>query len=298
MGGYGSGRWYWHTKKNTVEQSLRLRISNLKPYLRAGIAGWSKWTRGEQKTDSINWQVIGNVNRLTSIRLFYTQTNNQISEKTDLDYRILLTTTRTPWGSLRYWFVCPLTKNGQLCGRRVGVLYLPPGGRWFGCRHCYELTYESCQEEHKFDYLNAHFAVMLQDVYPGITPRFAGELMERLLEREMRISPKLDRFLREKAMRGYPYSPDPYAGYLTDSELCAQSDLTPANLAALEGARLLLPDRPSGLYRPKLVGWARKLAYLISEGWQLEEIRAWSRGRWSTSNPREFPPERAKWYIP
>ena len=30
--------------------------------------------------------------------------------------------------------------------RRCGKLYLPPGGRHYGCRVCYELTYESAQE--------------------------------------------------------------------------------------------------------------------------------------------------------
>jgi hypothetical protein len=33
----------------------------------------------------------------------------------------------------------------------VGKLYLPPGGRYFGCRHCYNLTYTSCQESRKYD---------------------------------------------------------------------------------------------------------------------------------------------------
>jgi hypothetical protein len=31
----------------------------------------------------------------------------------------------------------------------MGKLYLPPGGRYFGCRHCYGLTYRSCQEHDK-----------------------------------------------------------------------------------------------------------------------------------------------------
>ncbi len=30
--------------------------------------------------------------------------------------------------------------------RRCGKLYLPPGGRHYGCRACYELSYESAQE--------------------------------------------------------------------------------------------------------------------------------------------------------
>jgi hypothetical protein len=33
----------------------------------------------------------------------------------------------------------------------VGKLYLPPGGKFFGCRQCYDLTYESCQRSHKYD---------------------------------------------------------------------------------------------------------------------------------------------------
>lgn len=28
---------------------------------------------------------------------------------------------------------------------RVGKLSLPPGGKYYGCRHCYSLTYESAQ---------------------------------------------------------------------------------------------------------------------------------------------------------
>jgi hypothetical protein len=42
-----------------------------------------------------------------------------------------------------------LVVSGSPCYRRVGKLYLPPGGRYFGCRHCYDLTYTSCQEHDK-----------------------------------------------------------------------------------------------------------------------------------------------------
>jgi len=47
---------------------------------------------------------------------------------------------------VRYWFICPLSVNGVYCGRRVGTLYLASGGPYFGCRHCYNLTYESRNE--------------------------------------------------------------------------------------------------------------------------------------------------------
>ena len=44
----------------------------------------------------------------------------------------------------RWWFLCPFVRNGRPCGRRVQKLYLlPPDARQFGCRHRYDLTYDS-----------------------------------------------------------------------------------------------------------------------------------------------------------
>jgi hypothetical protein len=37
----------------------------------------------------------------------------------------------------RTWFICP----GAKCSRRLALLYGP--GRYFLCRHCYDLTYQS-----------------------------------------------------------------------------------------------------------------------------------------------------------
>ena len=84
-------------------------------------------------------------------------------------------------------------------------------------------------------------------------------------------------------------------GYLTSGELCKQSDLTPPDFANLIAARLILPDTTDGLFRPKLVTWVRKLAYLLKQGWEIEEIRNWANGRWATKNPREWPPDRNRW---
>ena len=47
----------------------------------------------------------------------------------------------------------------------MGKLYLPPGGRYYGCRHCHELTYTSCQESRKYD---------------GLWRRIAGEIGQDL----------------------------------------------------------------------------------------------------------------------
>jgi hypothetical protein len=54
-----------------------------------------------------------------------------------------------------------LGAGGPPCGRRVGKLYLPPCGRYFGCRHCYRLTYTSCQESHKYDDLYRSMAASM-----------------------------------------------------------------------------------------------------------------------------------------
>jgi hypothetical protein len=67
----------------------------------------------------------------------------------NVDYRVWLAATRPRFGGRRWWFLCPLSRDGRQCGRRVGKLSLPPGGRYFGCRHCYDLTYTSAQEHDK-----------------------------------------------------------------------------------------------------------------------------------------------------
>ena len=74
-------------------------------------------------------------------RFIYTQTDNSTGEKKDYDYKVPIVETPCHFGNTRYWFKCNLYKNNQYCGRRVGVLY--KDGNWFGCRHCYELTYAS-----------------------------------------------------------------------------------------------------------------------------------------------------------
>jgi hypothetical protein len=67
----------------------------------------------------------------------------------DVELPIRLETTPLHFGGYRWSGICPLAVNGQACNRRVDKLYLPPGGCYFGCRHCYRLTYRSVQEHDK-----------------------------------------------------------------------------------------------------------------------------------------------------
>ncbi|MHC5156034.1 MAG: hypothetical protein ACYSO3_07945, partial [Planctomycetota bacterium] len=69
---------------------------------------------------------------------------------------IQITTTPCYYGGERYWFLCPAAVDGVLCEDRVGKLYLPPGAQVFGCRQCHGLTYESCQQSHKYDRVLDH----------------------------------------------------------------------------------------------------------------------------------------------
>ncbi|MCE9585088.1 hypothetical protein K8Q94_00505 [Candidatus Nomurabacteria bacterium] len=81
-------------------------------------------------------------------RFIYTQTDNATGEKKDFDYKVPIVESPCHFGGTRHWFICTLSKNGQYCGRRVGVLY--KDGDWFGCRHCYELTYSSRKVNKKY----------------------------------------------------------------------------------------------------------------------------------------------------
>lgn len=81
------------------------------------------------------------------IRFQYTKTR-QSGEKEEFDYKVGLATTPCNYGGVRYWFICPLARDGKPCGRRVGTLYM--GGDYFGCRHCYDLTYDSKNENRRY----------------------------------------------------------------------------------------------------------------------------------------------------
>jgi len=104
-------------------------------------------------------------------RFQYTSTRRSTGEKTECDYKVRLVTTPCHFGGVRWWFLCPLITNGVSCGRRVGTLYCPPGATYYGCRHCYNLTYES---------RNKPRLTRLGDIgYPLVLERKYDDLYER-----------------------------------------------------------------------------------------------------------------------
>jgi hypothetical protein len=163
MGGSGSGRSYYHwwrpAKKTVVEACLSLDANRWarEAILRAGVhqTGSWRWVYQSGRECSLGYEVLTLDMARPLLRLTYSFTGKDQTES--MGYHVGLTTTRPRFGGLRWWFLCPLLVNGRHCGRRVGKLYLPPGSKYFGCRHCHDLTYQSAQEHDKrVDLLRRH----------------------------------------------------------------------------------------------------------------------------------------------
>ncbi len=140
--------------------SFRLTVEDCKSISTVSLNRNNLFKRGIHDT-TINW----NAWRVTAgsiglqvlmlendehVRLQYAQIDNDTGKKSEFDYKVKLVSTPCYFGGHRWWFICPLVSNGNVCGRRVEVLYLGGGGH-FGCRHCYNLTYDCQKESGKFD---------------------------------------------------------------------------------------------------------------------------------------------------
>lgn len=140
---------YYYNKKAEVEDTKTIQawFLNKHGYFDSSQSGTITWTRsglwGEHKC-SVSVQTL-----LPSktLRISYSQTDNDTAEKKDFDYKIPLVTTPCNYGGQRYWFICPWFKDKVYCGRRINVLY--KSGDYFACRHCYELTYHSRNENRR-----------------------------------------------------------------------------------------------------------------------------------------------------
>lgn len=157
------GRWFFSSRQE-ADHLNKIKIWWLKK--QGFLCGWKsggiEWSNGFSGKSSIDIEVslVGDLSQKEErekylntdddsslnkyVRLRYAQTNRN-GEKKSFNYKVQLTTTPCYYGGVRYWFICPLG-----CGRRVGVLY--GGGDYFGCRHCYNLTYSSRNENLRIKY--------------------------------------------------------------------------------------------------------------------------------------------------
>ena len=128
MGGYGSGfQWSRKFVGLWTRGSLRWSYEGCEPHARIGY-------EANLIDPDAAW-----------LRLTYTASGNP------MDYRVRLVTTQPTYGGRRWWFLCPLAREDGGPPRRVAKLYLPPGGKYFGSRQAYGLTYTSCQESGKYN---------------------------------------------------------------------------------------------------------------------------------------------------
>jgi hypothetical protein len=112
--------------------------------------GGLSWTQAGEKVASIGYVVDTREDEGT-LRLNYT-VGRDGQEKVSKDYRVLLVTSSLVSGGRRWWFRCTASRyGGPPCRRRVGKMYLPPGGEVFACRHCYDLAYTSSRTSRKWD---------------------------------------------------------------------------------------------------------------------------------------------------
>ena len=140
MGGPGSGRWYrWQGIRTTLEEVYRLDVRWLHRhgYL-DGRLHCVTWSRGEQQAGSLLLAL-----QPEGVVLTY---RYPVGGGDWESVRQVVTLDWTPchYGGARPWFRC------AGCRRRVAVLC--GEGKWFLCRHCYELPYTS-QYETRLDRL-------------------------------------------------------------------------------------------------------------------------------------------------
>jgi hypothetical protein len=145
MGGSGSTRWYWYTKKQTVENSIKLSVDDLlrRVIPKEAIANQVPWhgsilfRRDGIVTYSILYTLDWPDTDIAFLSLDYPMHQRRMVAEVNLE------TTECHLGGARYWFNCPE------CDRRVGCLYLPHRKDRFLCRKCHKLTYDSAQRAHE-----------------------------------------------------------------------------------------------------------------------------------------------------
>lgn len=147
-------RWFAYRKKEITENCWRIDAKYLARYgyFQRSQSGLLMWKNKEGQTKcsiDVSSTIEKYHNLYEYLTLKYSMENQSSKQSIDYDYNISLTTSKCNYGGIRYWLICPLCHSGIPCNRRVRKLYLPPGRRYFGCRHCYNLTYRSQQGHDK-----------------------------------------------------------------------------------------------------------------------------------------------------
>jgi hypothetical protein len=135
MGGYHSSRWGDYQRKKTTEDFLSLDLRRLrqKGLFEPGLDFILEWRWNGEKIGSLNYFIAED-----RMVLRYRYREGGEGDGEPVLQAVGLTWTSCNFGGRRPWFLCR-------CGRRVALLYA--AGKYFLCRHCYNLTYASCNED-------------------------------------------------------------------------------------------------------------------------------------------------------
>ena len=144
------GRWPY-SERYTVEECKSVTTQYLNKHGYFNLTGViikssMRWIREEKETGFMRFEI-----SIDPGDEYIHFINHPTNQKEELDYIVELASTPCYFGGKRWWFICPLVTNGVSCQRRVGALYFV--GKYAGCRHCKNLTYESSKENHRFDTL-------------------------------------------------------------------------------------------------------------------------------------------------
>ena len=138
-----------------------------------GTRWWVVWKDADGKAEgTLGYSIVANLRCGIALRIDGMPTDGQVWSS--FTYLIEIATSRPRFGGRRYWFRCPVIRDGTPCGKRVGRLYLPPGQQVFACRICYNLTYQSTK------YHDQRVDLMMRDP-AALLSALAGENLNQAL---------------------------------------------------------------------------------------------------------------------
>ncbi|MGA3150526.1 MAG: hypothetical protein ABSD10_02870 [Candidatus Saccharimonadales bacterium] len=172
--------------KTEADNLLSIDLSYIKQqgYLKGIMSGTLSWTSGFSDSKSSVSFTANIFDDFPYFSLSYQQTDRWSGEKKSFNYKVRLESTPCNLGGERWWFICPLVINGRSCERRVRKLY--KDGDHFGCRHCYDLTYESRNKNRSYKW-SGLFKVLeteqkIEELQASIKRRtYAGRLTKKQL---------------------------------------------------------------------------------------------------------------------
>jgi hypothetical protein len=183
--------------RDTIESTRRLEFSRLKelgflPKPSGYKSGNITWRSSGERVADIDLEV--STENPAYIRLKYKckKSWEPESEYRSYDYQFSLENIACHFGGYRWYVRCGLSKNGIPCNRRVRALYAV--GDYFGCRHCADLTYESCNENKKYRGLGYLFDI--DDLEASVKRKFYAGKPTRKYRKLLRMERQFDRVTR------------------------------------------------------------------------------------------------------